>query len=649
MRMPRGAIAAMTLLTPLALPGAALAQRAGENAVKDAEDAFGSTVGSESAGIYTQDDARGFSPKKAGNVRIDGLYFDQVASLSSRLQQSTAIRVGFAALDYPFPAPTGIADDRLYPMPRETGASLGLHYGPFGGFGGELDFRLPVITDKLALTGGVEYSRSRNSDGSESDSVRAALRPVATFAHTQFAPFLLIGRFPNNRPPPIAVVTGDFLPATPKKRLYLTQSWAQPKFDNITTGATLKSRVAENIVLRGGIFHSGGKRLRNFAELYTLRDASGLSSHRLIADPLQDVHSTSGEGQVVFLSEGGKWKHRVYAGWRARDRLTQSGGSDVLDLGTATWGVPDPEPRRTLHFAPVNASKLWQSSWLLGYVGKIPGLASINLGLQKTRYRARVTNGVTGEVTRTRDDPLLYNATLGIEASRRVSFYLGTQRGLEDSGFAPESASNARAQLPATRTTQYEGGVRWKFHNGQLVVNAFQIAKPYFSFDTARLFTRIGGLRHRGVEASFSGHFGKRLNVLAGAVLIQPRVTGPARAAGLIGRRPAGTPSLSSRIDLNYRTDLFGGLTPTATLTYLGRRAVGDRPVAALGGRQLSLPAITVVDLGLRQQFHLGTLPASLRATVYNVFDRASWDVIAANSLKGRERRRASLSLTADF
>ena len=62
----------------LALPGLAHAQRANENAVASADDAFGSSVGLEQTGIYSEQDTRGFSPSKAGNARIDGIYYDPV-------------------------------------------------------------------------------------------------------------------------------------------------------------------------------------------------------------------------------------------------------------------------------------------------------------------------------------------------------------------------------------------------------------------------------------------------------------------------------------------------------------------------------------------------------------------------------------------
>ena len=61
---------AAALAVVLALrPSPALAQsRADENAVTQAEDAFGFSVGRESLGIYDADNARGFSPSAAGNL-----------------------------------------------------------------------------------------------------------------------------------------------------------------------------------------------------------------------------------------------------------------------------------------------------------------------------------------------------------------------------------------------------------------------------------------------------------------------------------------------------------------------------------------------------------------------------------------------------
>src|SRR4051794_30348497 len=73
---------------------AAFAQsRTDDNAITQAEDAFGFSVGQESIGIYNATQARGFSPTQAGNVRIDGLYFDPAFPLQGLLINSIGIRV----------------------------------------------------------------------------------------------------------------------------------------------------------------------------------------------------------------------------------------------------------------------------------------------------------------------------------------------------------------------------------------------------------------------------------------------------------------------------------------------------------------------------------------------------------------------------
>src|SRR5215469_16721449 len=76
------------------------AQHAADNPVASAEDAFGLTLGLESIGMYSPGQVRGFSPEMAGNVRIDGLYFDQQGALSNRVIEGSTVRVGVSAIGY---------------------------------------------------------------------------------------------------------------------------------------------------------------------------------------------------------------------------------------------------------------------------------------------------------------------------------------------------------------------------------------------------------------------------------------------------------------------------------------------------------------------------------------------------------------------
>ena len=134
----------------LANPEAAWGQRTGENAVDSAEDAFGTSVGNERVGLYSPFGARGFSPVQAGNVRINGMYFDYQADINQRLISGSNVRVGLTAQGYPFPAPTGVADFSLRLPGSGAVASTVVGIGPFGGPRVEVDTQLPV-TQTLGL------------------------------------------------------------------------------------------------------------------------------------------------------------------------------------------------------------------------------------------------------------------------------------------------------------------------------------------------------------------------------------------------------------------------------------------------------------------------------------------------------------------
>jgi iron complex outermembrane recepter protein len=101
------------LILLLALPLCAVAQRSDDNAVESADDAFGTSVGNENIGLYNPFEVRGFSAVDAGNVRLNGLYFDRQTNPTNLLVPSSTMRVGISAQGYLLPAPTGIVDYEL--------------------------------------------------------------------------------------------------------------------------------------------------------------------------------------------------------------------------------------------------------------------------------------------------------------------------------------------------------------------------------------------------------------------------------------------------------------------------------------------------------------------------------------------------------
>ena len=149
----RGIACGLLLVSPAAITAAGTlctvtpvrAQHASDDPVASANDAFGLTLGLESIGIYSPGGVRGFNPQTAGDVRIDGLYFDQQGALSNRVVEGSTIRVGVSEIGYAFPAPTGIVDyDLRHPGNGTPSATVVASAGPFQAHGLSIDGILPI-------------------------------------------------------------------------------------------------------------------------------------------------------------------------------------------------------------------------------------------------------------------------------------------------------------------------------------------------------------------------------------------------------------------------------------------------------------------------------------------------------------------------
>ena len=499
----------------------------------------------------------------------------------------------------------------------------------------------------MSLTTGVAHGSNRFVDGSDLNNFSFALMPRYRQDGFEIKPFVsgYFTRIADTRP--LFTTTGPFLPAIPRMGKYLGQTWANNKLDHFNHGVIMRGMLTDTLGFRGGAFRSSVRKRTNFTEIFSALDTQGLTRHRLIADPDQLNYSNSWEALFYQRFNGGDVRHTLLAGVRGRLRHTESGGSDAFDFGTSEWGEEDPQPRPVFDFAPVNVGRLKQTTYSLGYFGRMKNVGQLTLGLHKSVYDATFQSAAG--TTTSSASPWLYNVGLRLRPFAWMTVYGAYVTGLEDSGAAPENAENRNQQLPASRTRQIDGGMNVKFGKLTLVGSLFQITKPYFSYDTSRNFVELGTVRHRGAEVSLAGDITDRLHVLAGAVIMDPVVSGPARDLGLIGKRPVGVPKIHSRIDLSYRSAIWDGLTFTATAFHDSKRAASAGNYAELGHRQLFLPSLTTVDLGVRHHFKIDKTPLGVRLTLANVLDTKAWKSIASNVFQQDERRRLSLFVLADF
>ena len=620
-------------------------QRADDNVVKAAEDAFGITLGDESIGLYSNRDVRGFSPETAGNIRLEGLYFDARAVPPTHLVEGSAIRVGLTAQGYPFPAPTGIVDYQLHKADDATVLSIATGLDLYASPLLQVDAKIPLATDEWALATGLSYAMEEYGDGADAHYLRAALVPRwQPSEQVEIIPFWAFEQGRDEEATPTIVTSGAHVPPQIRRRKYFGPHWADLERDNLTYGALAKMRVRSDWAIVGGVFRSDSRMSQSFADLYLDTQPDGLTNHVVIADPEQRYQSTSGEVRVSKSFATDPRVHVLHFSLRGRHLDSRYGGSaSPLDFGWRLLGdaaaLPKPE---NPDFGERTHDEVQQWTAGLMYEARWRDVGYATIGLQRARYEKRMDQPDSPAITG-RDDPWLPVATLAMHLSRAVVLYAGFTRGLEESGTAPENAVNRNEVLPAVRTRQFDAGMRWTIRSGlSLVAGAFDVQKPYLTTNPGNVFTTLGNVRHRGLELSLSGDVHPHWSLVTGALLMQPRVTGEAVDLGLLGNRPVGPSERVLRLDVEYRPPSLQSWSFDASVVNYGDRV-------ASSDNRLVLPAYTLIDLGARYRTAIGRAPVTLRFQAVNLTDEFAWFVSDSNSFGHNDGRGYSALLFIDF
>jgi iron complex outermembrane recepter protein len=356
----------------------------------------------------------------------------------------------------------------------------------------------------------------------------------------------------------------------------------------------------------------------------------------------QRSQSHSGELQLIRELADGPRLHRLIASARARRVNDDLGGFATVDLGTGCIGVPDPEPAPDVTFGNLTHDRIRQNTAALGYELRWRNLGELNLGVQATRYKKSVRAPGLPE-TSTTDQSLLWNASAAYTGIERLALYAAATRGLEESGTAPSIAANANLTLPALRTRQMEAGFRYALPNRmRFVAGLFDVRRPFFELASDNVFRVLGEVKHQGVELSLFGSPIRGLSLVTGAVLLRPRVNGPAVEEGRLGKKPLGRTGTVFDLRLDYRPPRLDAVSVDLGLSYTGRRV-------ARVDNSLYIPERAVIDLGARYRISLGGRPAVLRAQIRNLTNAFGWNVSGGGGFTYVPMRRLITSLAADF
>ena len=628
-----------------------MAQRANENALASAEDAFGTTVGNEASGLYDARNARGFNPQAAGNARIEGMYFDRPYSgpgdvLNDRLMTGFTVRVGLAVQSYPFPAPSGVVDVTLRtPRSDHAQGSTVLTIGPYDTYALEADGQTPLVTDRLAVEVAGKGQHFRSDFGTNAkDWSAAVLGRWTPNDNIEIVPFW--GRYERHdfENPPIVYTFGNQLPPQIKRGLNYQQDWADFEQHETNFGMIGRARLDEHWTLRTGLFRAWYYRAKDTAVFFNNVMPDGSADLLFQHQPPQRFSSYSGEVRASGVYTDGDFRHTVHVSARGRDSVRWVAGTDVVPFGKAFIGVPNPIPRPAFREFERTADLANQYTGGAIYELQWRRVGGFSLGLQKTTYHrdVRVPGSPESKVSLS---PWLYNGTWTAYPVEKMTLFGSYTRGLEESGVAPQSARNRGEALPSSFTKQIDAGVAYQLTpKVKFATTVFKISKPYFDKENTNLFTNVGNLTHEGVEVSATGEVGPSLTMLAGLVLLKARVAGPLVTAGIIGSIPIGRDARAARLDLQYGPPAWQGISIDGQLDYLDRGYVNTR-------NQANIPPRTVINLGARYRFKVLDAPSTLRVRLQNVTNTFAWEYMGGNNyyLAYIGRRRVTVSLATDF
>jgi len=616
------------------------AQRAGDNALTAAQDAFGTTVGNESIGLYSTTNARGFSPVTAGNVRVEGLYFDRKGEFSNRLVSGAAVRVGISAQSYPFVAPVGVADYRLRVPGDETVVSVVSQFGPYASFTTEVDTEIPV-SDKFSvgLGAGGGYTDAVNSGGAYTTWSAAAIARWKITEGIEFIPFWSREEEYDRETTPRIFATGS-LPPRISRRVFYGQDWALfvPRTSNL--GGLARGQWGGWSV-RVGLFRSVRNEFENTITMARNIQPDGTAARSFLSFPPVRLASTSGEVRVSRVLTEGDRQHTFYVATRGRISNRLAGGSVTLPAGSMVLAVPDPQPEPTFNYLGRLTDRVREGNLGASYALTWRNVGDLSLGVQRSFYKRTVAEFALSATSKSK--PWLYTATATGRITDDLAIYGSYNRGLEDGGTAPTNAVNPSAGAPATITKQIDAGVRYAITPSlKVVAGVFTITKPRYDLDLANVFRQVGTIKHEGFEFSVSGQPIEGLTVVGGVILLRARLSGILVDSGLIGRVSPGTFPLTTLLNLQYGPASWKGFSVDSQLLH-------NDPVYTDTSNTFKVPGTTTLALGGRYRFKLLDSPATLRAQVLNVTNSYKWTLFAGRSFLPLEPRRFTLQLAVDF
>jgi iron complex outermembrane recepter protein len=621
------------------------AQRVDENAIVAATDAFGTSVGLQTIGLYSPTNARGFNPTQAGNLRIEGLYFDQqTPTFNSALFRGSEMRIGVAAQSYPFPSPTGIADYELRTPGDQAALSAVGTRGAFDESTMQVDGAYPLIPGTLSA--GVSLLDYQDFDYQAAQRSReyayALLLRYRVTDDFEIVPFY--GYIGGGEHREIPFVYADGVHPVPvfEEMLLPAEDWSSWGWRQTTAGVIARGRISSTWLVTAGLFRSAEDDPQNYNDLLIGPLLNRTADHVMDVVPPLASHSYSGEVRVTHITTQGAHQHEVEFTARARQVERHFGGDSVNDYGSVSLDRGAPSGETSVAFSPTSRDDTHQRGVGIGYTERWQSVGALSLGLLKTTYDRSISS-VTGISTPQRASPVLPTLRFTIQAHPGVTLYGSYVRGLEDSVSAPPSAVNRGEPPPATSSWQVDGGVRWLYGSYlDLVFGGFDVHKPYFNLDPNEDYRQLGRIQNRGLETSATLRPVEGLKAVAGFVHNNPQVDLQVAGLGATREVPVGPVPSTVNLNVDYAPAAWLGWGASVQWTRLSSRVETSDGL-------YKLPALSTFNAGVRFAHKCLGHPCSLRFDVANLTDASGVTLSSQYELLPQLPRNYMLTAAIDI
>jgi iron complex outermembrane receptor protein len=595
-------------------------------------------VSGQSLGIYNARNVRGFDPVSLGNVRVNGLYFDRVGGLTSQLIESTSIRVGSTAVSFPFPAPSGIADYRVYGRLLEDSTAVTIGLGPLISPYFETDIGRVWKEKGLSIFGGVGLNPNEHSPaGGHLDSYSAAFN-LTTQLSAGLTTTLFWNRIWNTRlySDPTIYVTDHVVSQPRISGDGVGYEWAAGSGDSGNAGVITDWRIAEQWSARIGVFVSDASTDRGFDQVLVMDGTDDSASSSVYAYKDREAISYSGEAAATH-EWGVGVVNRVDLSIRGRDRLTRPGRNTAADMGRTSISHTLDRQAPTLSFTDASdETSVHQIIAGARYQANVYQKVTLSAGLQHSTYDIDFRSRSGIRTTEQQHDKLV-NFAVAAPLGGNWTAYSSFSQGLEEGGIAPADAVNRYHIMPIIEGEQIDLGLHYTSPMLSVVAGVFELKKPQVGRDPLNVYRVIGDVRNRGAEASVTARI-EGFTIVAGAVLLRAIVNDNSRGSN-IQRRPLGVPERQARVDVDYALPNFHRMSVDFAAVYLGDKLVNSDYGVLLG-------STTKFDVGARMPLKFIGMPAAVRLQIQNVTDSLSWAVDIDGGLSYQLPRTYSLALT---